>query len=142
MTRKAEFFNVWRYVLVPEETMNRITAVIDIVKEHDAPEGRAAKFIRHEIDLGLQYYPGWREVDAENAPTEGEQYLNEPKEIDWEQRRYEVARTMLPTMFELAMNEKKEMNGRGFIVPKNICKAAIVYADELINQLKPKGGEQ
>ena len=62
--------------------------------------------------------------------------------INWEQRRYEVARTMLPTMFELAMNEKKERNGCGFVVPKNICKAAIVYADELINQLKPKGGFQ
>jgi hypothetical protein len=62
--------------------------------------------------------------------------------INWEQRRYEVARTMLPTMFELAMNEKKEMNGPGFILPKSICKAAISYADELINQLKPKGGFQ
>lgn len=56
---------------------------------------------------------------------------------DWEQRRYEVARTMLPTMFELALNEKC-----GFVVPASICKAAISYADELINQLKPKGGFQ
>lgn len=55
--------------------------------------------------------------------------------INWEQRRYEVARAMLPTMFELALNEKC-----GFVVPESICKAAISYADELINQLKPKGG--
>lgn len=62
--------------------------------------------------------------------------------INWEQRRYEIARTMLPTMFELALNERKERNGCGWVLPQSICKAAIRYADELINQLKPKGGFQ
>lgn len=127
MTRKAEFFNVRRDVLVPEETMNRIAAVIDIVKEHDTPEGRAAKFIRHEIDLGLQYYPGWREVDAENAPTEGEH--NEPKEIDWEQRRYEIAKDVMSGWAA----STEGLPARDLTITVDY---AIEIANELIRQLK------
>ena len=60
--------------------------------------------------------------------------------INWEQRRYEIARTLMPTIVELALNENKE-NGCGWVYPESICKTAIRYADELINLLKTKGGK-
>lgn len=49
------------------------------------------------------------------------------KEIDWEQRRYEIARTMLPILHS-SYTGSMSWN----------CETAIQYADELINKLKSK----
>lgn len=55
--------------------------------------------------------------------------------IDWEQRRYEIAKAILTGY----------SSGEGFYSgidrPKEHCERAIMYADELIRQLKasPKG---
>lgn len=46
--------------------------------------------------------------------------------IDWEQRRYEIAKAVLPSLV-------------GYTIPRRV-NIAIAYADELIRQLK--GGKQ
>ena len=74
---KAEFHNVWRDVLVPVELMNRITALCDVLEGQDTFAGRTAAFIRHEINIGLSFYPNWHEVDDAKdpgKPVEGDTY--------------------------------------------------------------------
>lgn len=58
------------------------------------------------------------------------------KPIDWEQRRYEIAKEMLPVIFQ----ETKEYSSSGGISDyHDIPKLAVDYADLLIAELK-KGG--
>ena len=58
------------------------------------------------------------------------------KVIDWEQRRYEIVKQMLPTVYEIAFEANDYMPPRELI-----AEDAIKYADALINELK-KGGEK
>lgn len=51
-------------------------------------------------------------------------YTNSKKEIDWEQRRYEIAKDVLCCMVSVGIIRVKD---------------AIVYADKLIEELKKKG---
>lgn len=51
-------------------------------------------------------------------------YAKEKKEIDWEQRRYEIAKDVLCGMVSAGYIRVKE---------------AVVYAGELIEELKKKG---
>lgn len=55
------------------------------------------------------------------------QYIDNTTEINWEQRRYEIAKTVLPTMFT---HEQDEVS---FDL---IASDAVRLADELIKQLK------
>lgn len=57
------------------------------------------------------------------------------KVIDWEQRRYEIVKQMLPTVYEIAFEANDYMPPRELI-----AEDAIKYADALINELK-KGVE-
>ena len=52
--------------------------------------------------------------------------------IDWEQRRYEIAKDVLPSLMQVRFDV-------GYPLPQRV-NLAIAYADELIRQLK--GGEQ
>ena len=52
--------------------------------------------------------------------------------IDWEQRRYEIAKDVLPSLMRVRFDV-------GYPLPQRV-NLAIAYADELIKQLK--GGEQ
>ena len=52
--------------------------------------------------------------------------------IDWEQRRYEIAKDVLPSLMQVRFDV-------GYPLPQRV-NLAIAYADELIKQLK--GGEQ
>ena len=54
------------------------------------------------------------------------------KEIDWEQRRYEIAKNILTAW---CSNSDR---GTGLGIPKNDSTAAVRYADALINALKGK----
>ena len=54
------------------------------------------------------------------------------KGIDWEQRRYEIAKDILTTW---CSNPDK---GTGLGIPKNDSAAAVRYADALIKVLKKK----
>ena len=58
--------------------------------------------------------------------------FNTPKveEIDWEQRRYEIAKEVLPVFAELSETHSAAM-----------ARAAVYYADALVAELK-KGGEE
>lgn len=59
------------------------------------------------------------------------------KEIDWEQRRYEIAKEMMPIA-----STQKVLNQAGAILTisrKGAAKWAVEYADDLIAELK-KGG--
>ena len=58
-----------------------------------------------------------------------------PKEIDWEQRRYEIAKDMMPIIYrqEVAVSER----GQG-IVLKDVADIAVAFADVLIDELKNK----
>ena len=52
--------------------------------------------------------------------------------IDWEQRRYEIAKDVLPSLMQVGFDV-------GYPLPQRV-NLAIAYADELIKQLK--GGEK
>ena len=52
--------------------------------------------------------------------------------IDWEQRRYEIAKDVLPSLMQARIDA-------GYSLPQRV-NLAIAYADELIKQLK--GGEK
>ena len=72
---------------------------------------------------------GFDEVEILQEPATG---------IDWEQRRYEIAKEMLTVIFQ----ETKEYSSSGGISDyHDIPKLAVDYADILIAELK-KGGQQ
>lgn len=76
--------------------------------------------------------------DIKFAPNALE--LLEEKDIDWEERRYEIARQMLPVtsnFTELACNGISQRR----ICREDAVQYAIKYADALIAELK-KGGEK
>lgn len=56
-------------------------------------------------------------------------------QIDWEQRRYEIAKEMLPYTTEINRNW---LNGTGDDVSPFAAKDAVAAADALINELKKK----
>lgn len=57
---------------------------------------------------------------------------SQSKEIDWEQRRYEIAKDILTAW----CSNSDRWTGLG--IPKNDSTAAVRYADALINALKGK----
>lgn len=65
------------------------------------------------------------EQDAMNAVISINRKMKDQREIDWEQRRYEIAKTCLPFCLE-------GCKGRFEFVAKE----AVVIADALINELK------
>lgn len=72
-------------------------------------------------------------------------------EVDWEQRRYEIARDILASIMsenrELKIEYNKETGEIGELVPETkrnislLAKAAVLTADALVKELK-KGGEE
>ena len=61
----------------------------------------------------------------------------ETKVIDWEQRRYEIAKDMLPVIYV----DDKPRYGEDYFTLQEAAHEAVRYADALINELK-KGGEK
>ena len=53
-------------------------------------------------------------------------------EIDWEQRRYEIAKQMLPAIY---VDDKPE-EGENYLTLQEAAHEAARYADALINELK------
>lgn len=58
-------------------------------------------------------------------------------EIDWEQRRYEIAKEMLPVIYY----DDKPQEGEDYLTLKQTAHEAVRYAEALIEELK-KGGEK
>lgn len=83
--------------------------------------------------------------DLEDVEIElGKPIDPERKKIDWETRRYQIAKSaMIAVMgnkevYDLALRE----NGTGSIcVPNVVAHAACVFADSLIKELKKGGGQ-
>ena len=78
----------------------------------------------------------------DDEPTEAYITLAEPQpqptqkqEIDWEQRRYEIAKEMLPVIYRQAMEAQK--HGQS-VKRKDTADFAIAFADTLIKELKEK----
>ena len=81
----------------------------------------------------------------DDEPTEAYITLAEPqeqpkqeqpapeKEIDWEQRRYEIAKEMLPIIYRHAMEAQK--HGQS-VKRKDTADFAVAFADVLIQKLK------
>ena len=59
------------------------------------------------------------------------------REIDWEQRRYEIAKQMLPSIYI----EDRPQEGEDYLTLQQAAHEAVRYADALINELK-KGCEK
>ena len=59
------------------------------------------------------------------------------KTIDWEQRRYEIAKEMLPVIYY----DDKPQEGEDYLTLKQAANEAVRYAEALIIELK-KGTEQ
>lgn len=53
-------------------------------------------------------------------------------EIDWEHRRYEIAKNMLPAIY---VDDKTE-EGEDYLTLQQAANEAVRYADALINELK------
>ena len=76
----------------------------------------------------------------DDEPTEAYITLAKPQEqpkqkkaIDWEQRRYEIAKEMLPVIYRHAMEAQK--HGQS-VKRKDIADFAVAFADVLIKKLK------
>ena len=59
------------------------------------------------------------------------------KTIDWEQRRYEIAKEMLPVIYY----DDKPQEGEDYLTLNEATHEAVRYAEALITELK-KGGEK
>lgn len=59
------------------------------------------------------------------------------KIIDWEQRRYEIAKEMLPVIYY----DDKPQEGEDYLTLNEAAHEAVRYAEALITELK-KGGEK
>ena len=59
------------------------------------------------------------------------------KTIDWEQRRYEIAKEMLPVIYY----DDKPQEGEDYLTLNQVANEAVRYAEALITELK-KGTEQ
>lgn len=81
-------------------------------------------------------FPSVKWEDSE--PTEAYITLAEPQEqsqpkIDWEQRRYEIAKEMMPVLYRRKV--AVSMQGQGIML-KDIADIAVAFADTLIKKLK------
>ena len=90
------------------------------------------------LELDCTKFPSVKWEDDE--PTEAYITLAEPQPqpkqkqaVDWEQRRYEIAKEMLPVIYrqEVAVNKQ----GQGIML-KDIADFAVAFADTLISKLK------
>ena len=76
----------------------------------------------------------------DDEPTEAYITLAEPQEqpkqdIDWEQRRYEIAKELMYKIYRQKVTVSKQGEG---IMLKDIADIAIAFADTLIKELKEK----
>lgn len=87
------------------------------------------------------------ELNRNSAFEEGAKWADEhpnleslwqKQEIDWEKRRYEIAKEMMPIIYWQGMEAQK--HGQS-VKRKDTVYYAVIFADMLIEELK-KGGEK
>lgn len=70
--------------------------------------------------------------------------IDKPKQIDWEQRRYEIAKDMLCAIFMDEGNEKRSTNKSiefNYQSLEGNARGAVSYANALIKELKQQDNE-
>ena len=72
---------------------------------------------------------------AEPQEQPKQEQPTEAQEIDWEQRRYEIAKEMMPVIYKHAMEAQK--HGQS-VKRKDTVYYAVIFADMLIEKLKEK----
>ena len=92
----------------------------------------------NSMELKSNNFPSVKWEDDE--PTEAYITLAEPQEqsqpkIDWEQRRYEIAKEMMYKIYRQEVTVSKQGQG---IMLKDIADIAVAFADTLIKELKEK----
>ena len=90
------------------------------------------------VEIGLERYKFPSVKWEDDEPTEAYIILAEPQEqpkqeIDWEQRRYEIAKEMMPVLYRQGVEVLKY--GQSFEW-KGIVDGAVNFADMLIKKLK------
>lgn len=82
----------------------------------------------------------WNDIDL--APEEGEEteWLGPEIEIDWERRRYEIAKAIFPFASQLTTDTfrsgRKVEGSAGKTVMQVCAETTLYYADALIEELK------
>ena len=59
-------------------------------------------------------------------------HVGDNKVIDWEQRKYEIAKEMLSVIY----SDDKPQYGEDYLTPQQAANEAVRYADALIRELK------
>ena len=71
--------------------------------------------------------------------------MKDQTSVDWEQRRYEIAKDILPyccqTSKEFLLAGGALENG-GDTFAQKVANQTVIFADELINELKKNGGDE
>ena len=94
----------------------------------------------HSMELDSDKFPSvkWEDdepTEAYIALAEPQPKQEQPKEIDWEQRRYEIAKEMMDEIYRQKVVVKTHVQ---VINPKDIAHFAVAFADTLISTLKNK----
>ena len=107
----------------------QVVDVLDIDKENGTAKTRWIK-------------PDGFVLTWDNVPLYELEFLDE--EIDWNQRRYEIAKSAMQGILsnesiEINLNDSSyEYHG----LAKDITKTSVIYADALIDELKKGGGNE
>lgn len=84
------------------------------------------------LELNDSEYP---EVTWENSPIEIKTVSNKGISIDWEQRRYEIAKDAMNALVQ-RQSAKDAAEGQGISFIQYASEMAVKYADALIEELK------
>lgn len=84
------------------------------------------------------------EIQTMNAVQSMNRKMRDQRETDWEQRRYEIAREILPYCCEtskemLLSGVKLEIEGNTFA--EKVATQAVMFADALVDKLKENVSE-
>lgn len=110
-------------------------AFVHFGKPHKSTDRGFVEWISHCNNVFDKEFPSVKWEDDE--PTEAYITLAEPQEqsqpkIDWEQRRYEIAKEMMPVIYRHGMEAQK--HGQS-VKRKDTVYYAVIFADMLIEEL-------
>lgn len=140
---KGAFFLKYRYGKAEQEIPEQY-AKLPVKKAH-ASGGWSA--MNYKLDVGLQgFLSDMDEKDVSPFEPDREKGKHETaKEIDWEQRRYEIAKECLVQRIDRKIEkmdiliqfiEESDVKKVANLMNKEFVKSCVSYADELIKELK------
>lgn len=136
-----------KFPLPESGDMVEITKVKTTHPNHAYHVGDRLKVIRAwENDRGIFFTTSWHRTPCRSKTYEWKVVCqdHDSSNVDWEQRRYEIAKAIMPYCAETTRDILMRGNGigdeyKGKTIPEAIAIQAIVYADALVSELK-KGG--